>query len=351
MGIEGRRPLIIAGPCSAETERQTVDTYLQLAATGAVDIIRAGVWKPRTHPGAFEGAGERGLTWLAKGRSMTGLPFGVEVANSGHVRAALTHGADMVWIGARTTVSPFSVQEIADALKGSDVKVFIKNPLSPDTELWAGAVQRIAGAGIPPENIGLIHRGYAYTGGVYRNAPMWHLAIEMRRRYPDMVMLCDPSHICGNREYLAEVAQKAADLFYDGLIIESHIDPGNALSDACQQLTPTALSEMLAVIKWRAPDADNPEYQRALAECRREIDDIDSELFGLLSRRMDIADRIGRIKRENDVTILQSERWNEIIEKAVTRARNLNLSADFISMILEAIHLESIARQNRVMNR
>lgn len=350
--MKGKRPLIIAGPCSAETEEQTLATCAELAASGAVDVIRAGVWKPRTRPGSFEGVGERGLAWLAKAKAQTGLPFGVEVANSKHVFTALSYGADMVWIGARTTVNPFSVQEIADALKGSDVKVFIKNPMSPDVDLWGGAVERIVNAGIPRENIGLIHRGFAHVGAGngYRNPPMWHQAIEMRRRYPDIVLICDPSHICGCRDYLAEISQKAADLFYDGLIVESHIDPDRALSDAAQQLKPADLKTMLDGIKWRQPSADSAEFKQALAECRREIDDIDAEVFSLLSRRMGVADRIGRIKKDNNVTILQGGRWNEIIEKTVTQSESLNLSPDFIRAILEAVHLESIAHQNRIMN-
>ena len=350
--MKGKRPMIIAGPCSAETEEQTIRTCGELAATGMVDVIRAGVWKPRTRPGGFEGVGEPALAWLARAKRETGLPFGVEVANSRHVHTALSYGADMVWIGARTTVNPFSVQEIADALKGSAVKVFIKNPISPDIALWGGAVERIAGAGIPRENIGLIHRGFAHVGGGngYRNPPMWHQAIEMRRRYPDIVLLCDPSHICGRRDYIAEVAQKAADLFYDGLIVESHTEPDKALSDAAQQLTPADLKTMLQSIVWRSPNADSPEFREALAECRREIDDIDAELFSLMSRRMGVADRIGRIKKENNVMILQGGRWNEIMEKTIAQSEGLNLSPDFIRAILEAVHLESIAHQNRVMN-
>lgn len=349
--LKGRRPLIIAGPCSAESREQTIATCTELAATGMVHAIRAGVWKPRTRPGGFEGMGERALDWLASARQVTGLPFGVEVANARHVQAALAYGADMVWIGARTTVNPFSVQEIADALRGSDVKVLIKNPMNPDIDLWSGAFDRIANAGIARENIGLIHRGFAHMSGTgYRNPPMWHLAIEMRRRYPDTVLLCDPSHIGGRREYLPELAQKAADLFYDGLIIESHNNPACALSDAAQQLTPTDLAAMLRSLKWRSPSAENPRFRQALDKCRGEIDDIDTELFALLSRRMNVADNIGRIKKENDVTILQGSRWNEIVDKMVAQSAELNLSPEFIRAILEAIHLESINHQNKIMN-
>ena len=349
--LKSRRPLIIAGPCSAETEEQTVETCLRLAESGQVDMLRAGVWKPRTKPNTFEGVGERGLAWLSKVKQMTGMPYGVEVANAKHVYTALSYGVDMVWVGARTTVSPFSVQEIADALRGSDVKVLIKNPMSPDIELWAGAVARMLNAGIKPENIGLIHRGFVYYGkSRFRNPPMWHLAIEMRRRFPDMVMLGDPSHICGNRELLAEVSQKAADLSYDGLIIESHINPNQAWSDASQQVTPGQLLDLLEQVKWRADNVENQEYLNALDRCRGEIDQLDAEIFNLLSQRMTVSEEIGHIKKVNNVAILQGGRWNAIVERITSQAQRLNLSEEFLQTVLEAIHLESINHQNKVMN-
>lgn len=350
INLKAHRPLIIAGPCSAETEQQTIDTCVALAKSGKVDIIRAGIWKPRTNPNSFEGVGERGLAWLAKVKSITGLPFGVEVANAKHLYTALSYGADLVWIGARTTVSPFSVQDIADALHGTDVKVLIKNPMNPDIDLWSGAVKRIA-LSIGEENIGLIHRGFSFGGHTkYRNTPLWHLVFEMRRRYPDMAMLCDPSHICGCREYLYEVSQGAADMGYDGLIVESHCNPDAALSDASQQLVPADLVKLLDRIKWRDGRGDDPEFVNSLNNCRGEIDRIDEEVFDLLSRRMKVAEQIGCIKRDNNVPILQQGRWQSIIKRSTALASELGLSEEFMITVLNAIHLESINHQNDVMN-
>ncbi len=349
--IRDRRPFIISGPCSAETERQTLDTCRALAASGRVDVLRAGVWKPRTRPGTFEGSGVRGLAWLARAKEETGLPVAVEVATSKHVENALAFGVDMVWIGARTTGNPFSVQDIADALRGSDVTVLVKNPMNPDLDLWAGAIARLENVGIDPRRIGMIHRGFSYFGSSrFRNAPMWHLAIEMRSRYPDMPMICDPSHICGNRELLGEVSQKAADMRFDGLIVESHICPAEAWSDASQQLTPGDFVSMIDRIAWRAPTADNPEFVNALEKLRTQIDQIDAEVFDLLSRRMQVADNIGRVKKDNNVAILQGGRWTSIVEKVMTQSAKLGLSEEFLRTVLEAIHIESINRQNKVMN-
>ena len=258
-----KRPLIIAGPCSAETEEQVLETAQQLKATGKVDIMRAGIWKPRTRPGSFEGIGTKGLPWMQQAKKLTGLPITVEVATAKQVEDALHFDVDVLWIGARTTVNPFSVQEVADALRGVNVPVLIKNPINPDLELWIGAVERVAKAGI--KQIGLIHRGFSsYGNSEYRNAPMWHLAIEMKRRNPDMMIINDPSHICGRRDILQDVAQKAIDLDYDGLIIESHIDPDKAWSDAKQQITPERLAEMLGNIIWRREDIASAEYHAAL---------------------------------------------------------------------------------------
>lgn len=346
-----KKPLIIAGPCSVESRQQLTDTYSALAAAGMVDMIRGGVWKPRTRPGHFQGVGEVGLEWLAEAKAATGLPFGVEVANAAHTEKALKHGADMVWIGTRTTVNPFNVEEIAEALCGTDVLVMIKNAPMPDTGLWSGAVERISQAGIPAEKIILIHRGFVQSSdSSFRNPPAWHIALEMRRRFPELRMLCDPSHICGERTHLHEISQKAADLSYDGLFIESHINPASALSDAGQQLTPEELSTLLTSIKWRREKANHPEFERELERYRLEIDQIDSELFGLLSRRMKIAEGIGLIKRDNNVTILQRKRWEELMEKMLHCAASLDLNTEFVKAILDAIHLESIAHQNKVMN-
>lgn len=348
--LGARRPLIIAGPCSAETEEQTLATCEALAREGCVDVLRAGIWKPRTQPGSFEGVGPKGLAWLAEAKRRTGLPVATEVGSARHAEQALAAGVDLLWIGARTTVNPFLVQEIADATTGSDACILIKNPMHPDVALWAGAVARFEQAGIPRERIGLIHRGFSTdTHGRYRNDPMWHLAFDMQSRFPGMMMLGDPSHICGTRRYLQEVAQTAANLNYDGLIVESHCDPAAAWSDADQQLTPQAFAELMRSINWRAVKSEDPAYVRTLARCRAEIDQIDSEIFDLLSRRMRIADRIGEVKRDNGVVILQSGRWSSIVEKIVARSAELNLSEDFLRTVLEAIHLESIDHQNRLM--
>ncbi len=350
--LDAKRPLIISGPCSAETKEQTLETCKQLAATGLVDVLRAGIWKPRTRPGTFEGVGLKGLAWMAQAKEITGLPIAVEVATPKHVESALEFGVDILWIGARTTVSPFAIQDIANALQGNkEITVLIKNPMNPDLDLWAGAVARFTNAGIPQQNIGLIHRGFSYFGhSKYRNAPMWHLIIEMRSRFPEMAMICDPSHICGCREYLQEVSQTAADLRFDGLIVESHICPDKALSDASQQLTPKDFEQMIRNINWRADSVDNPEFAKALERYRTEIDQIDSEVFDLLARRMRVAENIGRVKRENNVAILQGGRWNSIVEKVIAQAEKLELSPEFLKTVLEAIHIESINRQNQIMN-
>src|SRR6476619_5078282 len=265
-----KRPLIISGPCSAETEEQVIQTVQRLAATGKVDMVRAGIWKPRTRPGSFEGIGTKGLPWLQQARKLTGMPMTVEVATAKQVENALHFEIDVLWIGARTTVNPFSVQEVADALRGVDVPVLIKNPINPDLELWIGAVERVAKAGI--KQIGLIHRGFSSYGNTeYRNAPMWHLAIEMKRRHPEMMMINDPSHICGRRDILLDLAQKAIDLDYDGLMIESHIDPDKAWSDAKQQITPERLAELLDSIRWRKEDVPSEEYHAAMEKMRQQI--------------------------------------------------------------------------------
>ena len=351
-GIEkvwAKRPLIISGPCSAETETQVIETATRLAKTGKVDALRAGIWKPRTRPGSFEGIGTKGLPWLQQARKVTGLPLAVEVATGKQVEDALHFDIDILWIGARTTVNPFSVQEVADALRGANVPVLIKNPINPDLELWTGAVERVAKAGI--KNIGLIHRGFSSYGNTeYRNAPMWHLAIEMKRRNPEMMIINDPSHICGRRDILMDVAQKAIDLDFDGLMIESHIDPDNAWSDAKQQVTPEKLAEMLDLIVWRKEDINSEAYHQALEKLRQQINHLDDELLQLLGQRMKIADKIGEFKQTNDITILQTNRWNEILEKAYKKGDNLGLTREFITKYFDAVHMESINHQNKIMN-
>jgi chorismate mutase len=348
MEIWNKRPMIISGPCSAETEEQVMETTARLAKTGKVDMLRAGIWKPRTKPGLFEGIGVKGLPWMANAKKATGLPITVEVATAKHVEDALSFGVDVLWIGARTTVNPFSVQEVADALKGVQVPVLIKNPINADLDLWQGAVERVAKAGI--EHIGLIHRGFASYGTTeYRNAPMWHLAIEMKRRNNNMPIICDPSHICGRRDILQMVAQTSVNLDFDGLMVESHIDPDNAWSDAKQQITPEVFAEMLNNIIWRS-ESVGEDALRTLQQLRTQIDEVDGQLMQLLSSRMKLADSIGKFKKENNVTILQTNRWNEILEKALTRGEALGLSREFVVKYLDAVHLESIGHQNRVMS-
>jgi chorismate mutase len=344
-----KRPLIISGPCSAETEEQVVETVQQLAATGKVDMIRAGIWKPRTRPGSFEGIGVKGLPWLLRAKKLTGLPTTVEVATGKQVEDALSFEVDVLWIGARTTVNPFSVQEVADALRGTDVPVLIKNPINPDLELWTGAVERVAKSGV--KQIGLIHRGFSSYGNTeYRNAPMWHLAIEMKLRYPDLLFINDPSHICGRRDILLDVAQKAIDLDYDGLMIEAHIDPDNAWSDAKQQVTPEKLAQMIDSITWRREDVNSAEYHAALEKLRQQINHLDDELMQIVSQRMKIAEKIGKYKKDNNITILQTNRWNEILHRAIKKGEALGLSKEFITKYFDAMHMESISHQNKIMN-
>src|SRR6187549_1285327 len=344
-----KRPLIISGPCSAETEEQVIQTAQRLAATGKVDMLRAGIWKPRTKPGMFEGIGAKGLPWLMQAKKLTGLPTTVEVATGKQVQDALNFDVDVLWIGARTTVNPFSVQEVADALRGVDVPVLIKNPINPDLELWSGAVERVARAGI--KQIGLIHRGFSSYGNTeYRNAPMWHLAIEMKRRNPDMLMLNDPSHICGRRDILLEVAQEAIDLDFDGLMIESHIDPDNAWSDAKQQITPEQLDAMLGEIIWRKEEISSEEVHKLLEKMRQQINQLDDELLQLLGQRMKIAEKIGEYKKNNNITILQTNRWNEILERAFAKGDKLGLSKEFVTKYFDAVHMESINHQKKVLD-
>ncbi len=344
-----KTPLIISGPCSAETEEQVMSTARGLATTGKVDIMRAGIWKPRTRPGSFEGIGTKGLPWLQQAKKETGIPVAVEVATAKQVEDALHFDVDVLWVGARTTVNPFSVQEIADALRGVKVPVLIKNPLNPDLELWVGGMERIAKAGI--EDLGLIHRGFSSYGNTdFRNAPMWHLAIEMKRRFPNVPMINDPSHICGRRDILQSVAQQAIDLDFDGLIIESHVDPDNAWSDAKQQITPEVLKQMLDSIRWRKENVQNEDFLSALEKLRQQINQLDDELLQVLSTRMKVAQKIGEYKKNNDITILQTNRWNEILDRAIAKGNNLGLSDEFVTKYMDAVHMESINQQNKIMN-
>ena len=344
-----KRPLIISGPCSAETEEQMLETATRLAKTGKVDVLRAGIWKPRTKPGLFEGNGIIALPWLAKAKQITGIPTTVEVATAKHVEDALKFDVDMLWIGARTTVNPFSVQEVADALRGVDVPVLIKNPINPDLELWSGGIERLQKVGV--KQVGMIHRGFSSYGNTeFRNAPMWHLPIEMKRRYPGMPLICDPSHICGNRTLLQSVAQKSIDLDFDGLMLESHIDPDNAWSDAKQQVTPERLIELLNDLVWRHESTTAQEFITALTTLREQINQVDDELMALLGQRMKLSDKIGQYKKDNDITILQTNRWNDILERAFQKGETLGLTKEFIIKYFDAVHLESIHHQNKIMN-
>jgi len=342
-------PLIISGPCSAETEEQLLATAHLLKATGKVSVLRAGIWKPRTRPGEFEGIGSIGLEWLKKAKEETGLPTAVEVATAKHVEEALAAGVDILWIGARSTANPFTVQEIADALKGHDIPVLIKNPVNPDISLWIGALERINNAGIT--KIGAIHRGFSsYEKTSFRNEPMWELAIQLKTLCPELPIINDPSHICGNRELIPYIAQKALDLDMQGLMIESHIDPSVAWTDAKQQVTPAALSELVDRLSLREPESDNEAFVDKLAELRRKIDAIDDILIQKLGERMAIVEKIGLYKRDNKVTILQVNRWDEILQKGSAFARAVKLDLGFTEKFLELVHGESIRKQTEIMN-
>ncbi len=341
--------LIIAGPCSAESEEQLVTTAKSLAKTGMVDVLRAGIWKPRTNPGGFEGVGLKGLSWFSTAKKETGLAVGTEVATSRHVEDVLHYELDLMWVGARTSVNPFSVQNIADALKGTDSTVLIKNPINPDIKLWIGAVERILNAGIT--KIGLIHRGFSsYNNKEYRNAPIWQIPIEMRRIFPDLPMICDPSHIAGKRETLLRVSQKSLDLHYNGLIIESHYNPEEALTDKEQQVSPEQLAILLNQLVWKKESSNLPEYQKKIEILREQINQYDDDLIHLLHSRMLVAENIGQLKKANNVTVLQSNRWNEILHKMISTTRNTNLSEDFIKSFMEILHIESIRIQNDLSN-
>ncbi|WP_375417247.1 chorismate mutase [uncultured Hymenobacter sp.] len=342
------KPFLISGPCSAETEDQVLDTCQRLAATGKVQALRAGIWKPRTKPGGFEGVGAKGLPWLKKASELTGLPVAVEVATAKHVEDCLHFGVDLLWVGARTTGNPFSVQEIANSLRGVEIPVLVKNPTHAELELWMGAVERLQGVGL--KQVGLIHRGFASYGNTdFRNAPMWHLPIEMKRRLPHLPILNDPSHICGRRDTLFAVAQQALNLDFDGTMIESHRDPDNAWSDAKQQITPEVLGQLIHDLVWRHESTDKKEFVTALASLREQINQLDAEVMQLLGRRMGIAEKIGQYKKENDITILQTARWNEVLERSQRQGAQVGLTAGFVEQYLAAVHLESITRQNRVM--
>lgn len=340
-----QRPMVIAGPCSAETEEQTLTTARQLAQNG-IKIFRAGIWKPRTKPGGFEGIGVEGLQWLRRVKNETGMYVATEVATAKHVYEALKYGIDVLWIGARTTANPFAVQEIADALRGVDIPILIKNPVNPDIELWMGAIERIYNAGL--HQLAAVHRGFSsYDKKVYRNQPQWHIPIELHRRLPDLPLFCDPSHIGGKRELIAPLSQQAMDLQFDGLIIESHCAPDNAWSDKAQQLSPEVLDVILRKLVLR----EMKQTTEDLVDLRREIDSIDNELLELLAKRMRISSEIGTYKKEHGIAVLQTGRYNEILEKRIASGERLGMSREFMRTFLEAIHEESVRVQVELMNK
>ncbi|NNC82228.1 MAG: bifunctional 3-deoxy-7-phosphoheptulonate synthase/chorismate mutase type II [Flavobacteriales bacterium] len=345
----GERPMLILGPCSAEYEEQLFTTAREIKELGRPFLLRAGIWKPRTRPGSFEGKGEEALQWLASVKEELQIPVTTEVANAEHVELCLKYGVDALWIGARTTVNPFSVQEIADALQGVDIPVFVKNPIHPDMGLWIGALERINRAGV--NKLGAIHRGFHYQDNYpYRNLPNWELAIEMKTRLPELPIICDVSHIAGDPEIIPRVAQRAMDLYMDGLLIETHFRPEEALSDARQQVTPTHLSRILENLEIREPSTGDAHFTDEIQRLRARIDNIDESLMELLSERMKVVEEIGFKKKEQNVTIFQLERWLEIMENYMQWGSQLELRDEFIQRFLEALHLESIEIQQQVMN-
>lgn len=347
LNIDTSKPIVVSGPCSAETEEQTVQSCLGVAKQGA-NILRAGIWKPRTRPGSFEGVGSKGLPWLKTASRLTGLPITVEVANARHVYEALKNQVDILWIGARTTVNPFSVQEIADALKGVDIPVMIKNPINPDLKLWMGAFERFEKVGIT--KLAAIHRGFAsYHNTEYRNQPQWEIPIDLRRHL-DIEMVCDPSHICGRRDTLLQVAQKAMDLNFEGLMIESHITPDEAWSDAAQQVTPEGFGALLNELVIRDTKTQNPAFNSQLDELRHHIDEIDEQIIQLIAKRMNIAREIGEHKKDNNIAILQMSRWQDVLDRRMTYAQSKGLSTKFTKGYLQEIHNESIRQQTAIMN-
>ena len=338
-GLEANRPIVIAGPCSAESREQVMQTATELAEKG-IKIFRAGIWKPRTKPGGFEGIGAVGLPWLKEVKENTGMMVATEVATPAHVLEAIKAGIDLLWIGARTAANPFAMQELADALKGVDIPILLKNPVNPDLELWIGGLERLYNAGLT--NLGVIHRGFSsYDKKIYRNAPLWHIPIELKRRYPEITIICDPSHIGGARELVAPIAQQAMDLNFDGLIIESHCNPDCALSDAQQQLTPAVLDYTLNMLVIR----DNVQTTENLSVLRKQIDELDEQLLTLLAKRMRISQEIGTYKLEHNMPVLQSGRYDQLLKSRQDMGSKLNLSGEFVDSIVKAIHEESVRVQ------
>ena len=339
-----KRPIVIAGPCSAESEEQVIETAMELSDNGC-DIFRAGIWKPRTKPGCFEGHGEKALLWLKNVKDKTGLPIATEVASSEHVELCLKYGIDILWIGARTTTNPFTVQSIADSLQGVDIPVLVKNPVNPDLELWIGALERLNRSGI--KKLGAIHRGFSsYGQKLFRNSPMWQIPIELHRRIPEMPIICDPSHLGGKRDFIATLCQQAMDLGFDGLMVECHNNPENALSDADQQITPNCLKKILTNLIIRSENIPN----NGLSEMRKEIDIIDDQIMELLAKRMNISREIGEYKKAHNLTVRQSKRYGEILAKRCLQGKLSGISPEFINKIFESIHEESIRQQFDTIN-
>lgn len=338
------RPIVIAGPCSAESEEQVMTTAKQLADKGC-RMFRAGVWKPRTKPGGFEGQGEAALPWLQNVKKTTGMLVATEVATPEHVELALKYGIDILWVGARTSANPFAMQALADSLKGVDVPVLVKNPVNPDLELWIGALERINQAGIT--RLAAIHRGFSsYDKKIYRNLPMWQIPIELRRRYPSLPILCDPSHIGGTRELIAPLCQQAMDLGFDGLIVESHCSPDNAWSDAKQQVTPDVLDYILSILVIR----DEKVTTEGIHALRKQIDELDNQLIELLAKRMRVCREIGQYKKEHNMTVLQTSRYNEILDKRGAQGVLCGMSSEFIRSVFEEVHEESVRQQIEIIN-
>ena len=340
-----KKPIMVAGPCSAESEEQVMTVATELAAAG-VTLFRAGIWKPRTRPGCFEGIGPEGLQWLARVKRELNMPVATEVATAAHVEAALSAGIDVLWVGARTTTNPFAVQELADALRGVDIPVLVKNPVNPDLELWIGALERLNQAGV--KRLGAIHRGFSsYEKKIYRNLPQWHIPIELRRRIPALPIICDPSHIGGKRELIAPLCQQAMDLGFDGLIVESHCNPDKAWSDASQQVTPEVLDYILNLLVIR----EMKQSTENLTQLRRQIDECDNSIIDILSKRMRVAREIGTYKKEHNMAILQTDRYNEILDKRGAQGALCGMDAGFIKKVFEAIHEESVRQQMEIINK
>ncbi len=342
------RPLVIAGPCSAESESQVFETAVKIKAAG-IGVFRVGIWKPRTHPDTFEGVGANGLDWLVKVKSELGMKICTEVANAKHLAECMERGMDMVWIGARTTANPFLVQEIADALRGTDIPVLVKNPVNPDIDLWIGALERLFRSGV--KKLGVVHRGFSTVEKIpYRNSPEWQIAIEFRSKYPQLPFFCDPSHIGGDRKYIEEISQRSLDLGLDGLMIESHCNPSCAMSDSRQQLTPEDLCAMLGRLVVRNVDSDSPEYRENIYQLRAKIDVVDENILYMLGSRMKISRQIGEYKKKNNIAILQTARWDSLLDKVISKGAEYGLSEKFVTTLFNAIHEASVQEQNAVLN-